>query len=141
MAFRWFLGLVVLAGLCSCVSTKIRLPSSARQVNKNENMQQLLLLAAQNNILFYIPEATTREVEKTEINQKCREIEEAKRAPSLSWHLLKTRIPLATPKRNGNRKFLEFRRKTLKNRSNFVTFYLKPEFPNGKESAEFRLYS
>lgn len=87
MAFRWVLSLVILAGLCSCVATKIRLPSSARQVNKNENMQQLLLLAAQNNIVFYIPEATTREVEKTEINQKCREIEEPLWSEKLSAYL------------------------------------------------------
>lgn len=50
-------------------------------------MQQLLLLAAQNNILFHIPEATTREVEKTEIDLKCREIEEPLWAEKLSAYL------------------------------------------------------
>jgi len=87
MAFRVILGLLVILLLDACISTKIRLPSSARQVNKNETMQQLLLLAAQNNILFYIPEATTRAVEKTEINQKCREIDEPLWAEKLSFYL------------------------------------------------------
>jgi hypothetical protein len=87
MAFRVLLSLLFVVVLDACISTKIRLPSSARQVNKNENMQQLLLLAAQNNILFYIPEATTRAVEKTEINQKCREIEEPLWAEKLSSYL------------------------------------------------------
>ena len=79
------LGLVIF--LSSCIATQVRLPSSARQVNKNENMQQLLLMAAQNNILFHIPEATTREVEKTEIDQKCREIDEPLWAEKLSTFL------------------------------------------------------
>lgn len=87
MAFRLFLSLLFVAVLDSCVATKIRLPSSARQVNKNENMQQLLLLAAQNNILFYIPEATTREVEKTEVSQKCREVDEPLWAEKISSYL------------------------------------------------------
>lgn len=87
MAFRGFLSLLLMAGLCSCVATQIRLPSSARQVNRNENMQQLLLMAAQNNILFYIPEATTREIEKAEIDPKCREIDGPLWADKLSMYL------------------------------------------------------
>lgn len=87
MAFRVLLSLLLLLFLDACISTKIRLPSSARQVNKNETMQQLLLLAAQNNVLFHIPEATTRAVEKTEVSQKCRDIEEPLWAEKLSSYL------------------------------------------------------
>lgn len=87
MAYRIFLNLLLVAVLDSCISTQIRLPSSARQVNRNENIQQLLLLAAQNNILFYVPETATREVEKTEINQKCRDIDEPLWAEKLSSYL------------------------------------------------------
>ncbi len=71
----------------SCVGTQVRLPSSARQVYKNENVQQVLNLAAQNNILFHIPEATTREVEKSEIDQKCREVDEPQWAEKLTSYL------------------------------------------------------
>lgn len=87
MAYRVLIGLVLVALLNSCVATQIRLPSSVGQVYKNENMQQMLLLAAQNNILFHIPELTTREVEKTEIEQKCREVDEPLWAEKLSVYL------------------------------------------------------
>ena len=59
-----------------CLSTPVRLPQSASQVYKNNEVQQSLLLAAQNNILFYIPESTVREVEKSVVDQKCRKIED-----------------------------------------------------------------
>ncbi len=87
MAYQFIVGSLLVVFLSSCVSTQIRLPASARQVNKNENLQQLLLLSAQNNILFHIPDATTREVEKTEINQQCRQIEEPLWAEKLSIYL------------------------------------------------------
>ncbi|MFZ3230929.1 MAG: hypothetical protein WA160_12040 [Pseudobdellovibrio sp.] len=73
--------------LVSCITTPIRLPQNVSQVYSNSEIQQSLLLAAQNNILFYIPEATVREVEKTEIDQKCRKIEEPFWAQKLSAYL------------------------------------------------------
>jgi hypothetical protein len=76
MANQIIRGVFLVVFLSSCVATQIRLPSSVQQVYKNENIQQLLLLAAQNNILFHIPDSTTREIEKTEIDQKCRQVEE-----------------------------------------------------------------
>ncbi len=87
MAYRILIGLLLVSLLNSCVATQLRLPSSARQVNKNENVQQLLLLAAQNNVMFHIPDSTTREVEKTEIDLKCREVEEPLWADKLTEYL------------------------------------------------------
>lgn len=59
----------------SCISNTVRLPQTVAQVYKNADVQQGLLLAAQNNILFSISDSTIREVEKTVIDTKCREIE------------------------------------------------------------------
>ncbi len=82
--FFWFLVIGLL--LASCIST-YRLPSSVEQVYNNGDIQQGLLLAAQNNILFNIPEATTREFEKSEIDQKCREVKEPLWSDKLSGYL------------------------------------------------------
>lgn len=71
----------------SCIATQVRLPTSVKQVVKNENMQQLLLLAAQNNILFHIPNSVTREAEKSEIDAKCKQIDEPLWAEKLSIYL------------------------------------------------------
>ena len=60
----------------SCISTPIRLPQTVGQVYKNSEVQQGLLLAAQNNILFHITDSAVREVEMTYIDPKCRSIEE-----------------------------------------------------------------
>ncbi len=70
-----------------CLSTPVRLPQSASQVYKNNEVQQGLLLAAQNNILFYIPESTVREVEKSVVDQKCRKIEDPFWADKLTEYL------------------------------------------------------
>ena len=71
----------------SCLSTPLRLPQTVSQVYKNTDVQQGLLLAAQNNILFHIPEGTIHEVEKTVIDQKCRDIEEPFWADKLALYL------------------------------------------------------
>lgn len=77
----------VLLFLGSCISSYVRLPSSAKQVYGNGDIQQSLLLLAQNNILVNIPEATTREFEKSEIDQKCRSIKEPLWSEKLSVYL------------------------------------------------------
>lgn len=87
MAFRVLFTISFFVVISGCVSTLIRLPTTANQVYKNNDIQQSLLLAAQNNILFNIPDATTREVEKTEINQSCRRIDEPMWAEKLSVYL------------------------------------------------------
>lgn len=90
MAFR-ILGLMSFLFLISgCISSEVRLPSSVRQVYKNDEIQQSLMLAAQNNILFYIPDTTVRDVEKTEVlasEQKCQTIEEPMWAERLALYL------------------------------------------------------
>lgn len=55
-----------------CVSQDLRLPATASDVYRNSDLQQSLMMAAQNNILFVIsPEALT-DLEKTEVDPKCR---------------------------------------------------------------------
>lgn len=76
-----------LSFLQSCASTYVRLPSSVAQVYSNAEVQQSLLLAAQNNVMIYIPEATTREFEKSEIDQACRVIKEPLWSGKLSIYL------------------------------------------------------
>lgn len=77
----------VLLFLGSCISSYVRLPSSAQQVYGNTDVQQSLLLLAQNNILVHIPEATTREFEKSEIDQKCRAVKQPMWSEKLSVYL------------------------------------------------------
>ncbi len=76
-----------LVSFSGCLSTPVRLPQSANQVYSNSDVQQGLLLAAQNNILFYIPESTVREVEKSVVDQKCRKIEDPFWADKLTEYL------------------------------------------------------
>lgn len=54
----------------------VRLPSSVSQVYSNNDVIQGLLLAAQNNVLISIPDSTTKEFEKSEVDPKCRKISE-----------------------------------------------------------------
>lgn len=79
--------IIISAFLSSCTSEPLRLPQTVSQVYKNADIQQGLLLAAQNNILFHIPEGTVREVEKSVIDQKCRNIEEPFWADKLALYL------------------------------------------------------
>lgn len=78
---------VVLIGLQSCVSNYIRLPNSVAQVYSNSEVQQSLMLVAQNNILIHVPEATTREFEKSEIDQSCRQMREPLWSEKLATYL------------------------------------------------------
>jgi hypothetical protein len=84
---RFFIVAAVGIALQSCVSNYVRLPSSVGQVYTNSDIQQALLLAAQNNIVVNIPEATTREFEKSEIDQSCRQIREPLWPEKLSVYL------------------------------------------------------
>lgn len=81
------LGLGLSLSLSGCVSNYDRLPSSAAQVYSNSDVQQSLLLAAQNNLMVNIPEETTREFEKTEVDSKCHLIHEPLWAEKLSVYL------------------------------------------------------
>lgn len=74
MYWRLSLVLTLIIGLASCMTNIVRLPSSVSQVYSNNEVVQGLLLAAQNNVLINIPESTTREFEKSEIDQKCRQV-------------------------------------------------------------------
>ena len=78
---------IILFTLQSCVNNYVRLPSSVAQVYTNSDVQQGLLLAAQNNVLINIPEATTREFEKSEIDHSCRTMKEPLWSEKLSVYL------------------------------------------------------
>lgn len=81
---------LVLASFISiygCVSQDLRLPATAGEVYKNTDLQQSLMMAAQNNILFVIsPEALT-DLEKTEVDLKCRTFENPFWSEKLSVYL------------------------------------------------------
>lgn len=87
MFYKLLAASVVLFALNACVTNYVRLPNSASQVYTNNDVQQALLLAAQNNILVHIPEATTREFEKSEIDQNCRQIKEPLWSEKLAVYL------------------------------------------------------
>jgi len=55
-----------------CVSQELRIPNSATEVYKNADVQQSLMMAAQNNILFAISNDSLLDYEKTEIDAKCK---------------------------------------------------------------------
>ena len=70
-----------------CVSKDLRLPSNAQEVYKNFDIQQNLMLAATNNILFVIPKETLTDMEKTEVDLQCREFQNPFWAEKLSTYL------------------------------------------------------
>ena len=47
-----------------CVSQDLRVPNSANEVYKNSDVQQSLMMAAQNNILFAISNESLNDYEK-----------------------------------------------------------------------------
>ncbi len=70
-----------------CVSDDLRMPSSVSEVYSNSQMKQSLVSAAQNKILFHLPAETLSEVEKTEIDNRCRHFESPFWASKLSMYL------------------------------------------------------
>lgn len=77
----------LLASLGGCISQYVRLPSSAAQVYNNPDVEQSLLLLAQNHVMVSIPEATTREFEKTEVDPQCQSVSEPIWPEKLSIYL------------------------------------------------------
>lgn len=86
MLLRLLLLLSIGIFFAGCITT-FRLPNSVEQVYNNTSVQQGLLLLAQNNILINVPEATTREFEKAEIDQNCRDVKEPMWSAKLSSYL------------------------------------------------------
>ena len=70
-----------------CISNELRMPSSVSEVYSNKEMKQTLMLAAQNKILFNLPNETISEAEKTEIDTRCRKLESPFWAAKLSAYL------------------------------------------------------
>ena len=87
MSLRLLILVVYLLCIQSCITSYERLPNSVAQVYSNVELQQSLMLAAQNNILISIPESTTREFEKSEIDQTCRKMQEPLWSEKLSVYL------------------------------------------------------
>jgi hypothetical protein len=81
---------LVLASFISiygCVSQDLRLPASASEVYKNTDLQQSLMMAAQNNVLFVISPEALVDLEKTEVDIKCRSFENPFWSEKLSVYL------------------------------------------------------
>lgn len=70
-----------------CVSQDLRLPATAGEVYKNTDLQQSLMMAAQSNILFVISAEAITDLEKTEVDQKCRSFENPFWSEKLSVYL------------------------------------------------------
>lgn len=87
MLLRVFVILALALFFQSCISNYARLPNSVAQVYSNSELQQSLMMAAQNGVLIHIPESTTREFEKTEIDQNCRQMQEPLWSEKLSVYL------------------------------------------------------
>ncbi|AGH96406.1 hypothetical protein [Pseudobdellovibrio exovorus] len=81
-----FMALAILL-ISGCTTSYVRLPSSANQVYSNNDVRQALSLLAQNGVVVHVPESTTREFEKTEIDSKCRRSEEPLWSSKLSIYL------------------------------------------------------
>ena len=75
MALRFLLALMAISFLNSCVTQELRMPNSVNEVYKNSEMRQTLMLAAQNKILFYLPDETLYDAEQTEVDSKCKTTE------------------------------------------------------------------
>ncbi len=83
------IGLFVL--IHGCVSKDLRLPSSINEVYTQSDVQQGLLMAANNNILFALSQDSLTEVEKTEVDNFCKEYEVPIWSQKLSVYLNKLR--------------------------------------------------
>jgi hypothetical protein len=85
-----FVGLgIILIGFVQvgCVSSTLRFPSSTEEIYGYKHLKQNLLLAAQNNVLFHIPEETLFETEKNEIDARCKEVQKPFWTEKLSVYL------------------------------------------------------
>ena len=70
-----------------CVSPDQRFPSSSEEIYSFSNLKQNLLLAAQNNVLFHIPQETLFETEKNKIDARCKEVQKPFWTEKLSVYL------------------------------------------------------
>jgi len=87
MKLRLILATIWLLPLSACISSYVRLPSSATQIYSNQDVRQALTLVAQNNVFIHIPDATTREFEKSEIDAKCSQARQAMWSEKLTVYL------------------------------------------------------
>lgn len=71
----------------SCISSSVRFPSSHEEIYKFSELKQDLLLAAQNNVLFHIPQETLFEVEKTVVDSRCQDNQKPFWSEKLSSYL------------------------------------------------------
>jgi hypothetical protein len=61
--------------ISGCVNKQIRFPASVDEIYTYKELKQNLMMAAQNNILFYISDETIQASEKKEIDSLCRSSE------------------------------------------------------------------
>lgn len=89
MKLRYILLSMVVMGLAQvgCVSSTLRFPSSTDEIYGYNHLKQNLLLAAQNNVLFHIPQETLFATEKNEIDSRCKEVQKPFWTEKLSVYL------------------------------------------------------
>jgi hypothetical protein len=89
MKLRYVLLCMVVMGFAQvgCVSSTLRFPSSTEEIYGYNHLKQNLLLAAQNNVLFHIPQETLFEIEKNEIDSRCKETQKPFWTEKLSVYL------------------------------------------------------
>ncbi len=89
MKLRFVIPGILFLGLAQigCVNSTLRFPSSTEEIYKYSHLKQNLLMAAQNNVLFNIPQDTLFETEKNEVDSRCREVEKPFWSEKLSVYL------------------------------------------------------
>ena len=87
MLLRVLFSVVLIFIFGSCINSYTRLPNSTTQIYTHSELQQSLLLLAQNNILVHVSDETAREFEKTVIDQKCRQMDKPFWSERLSNYL------------------------------------------------------
>ena len=70
-----------------CVSPDLRFPASSDEIYGFNHLKQNLLLAAQKNVLFHIPQETLFETETNEIDARCKEVKKPFWTEKLSVYL------------------------------------------------------
>ena len=78
---------VMVLAQVGCVSSTLRFPASAEEIYGYSHLKQNLLLAAQNHVLFHIPQETLFETEKNEIDSRCKETQKPFWTEKLSVYL------------------------------------------------------
>lgn len=76
MLIRWGFLLLLTVGclqLSGCITESLRFPSNLNEIGPDSRLVQSLKLAASNQVVFYFPNETLFEANKTEVDFRCRQ--------------------------------------------------------------------